>query len=55
MDKRVATPVGELTVRSLVVAEGAFVVELVSVHHDELDKAALQDLAGKIIALFPPR
>ncbi len=55
MDKRVATPVGEITVRSLVVAEGAFVVELVSVHHDELDKAGLQDLARRVLALLPAR
>ncbi|MBX3466977.1 MAG: hypothetical protein KF878_08775 [Planctomycetes bacterium] len=52
-DKRLRTPGGELTVRTLVVVRGAVVVEIVSVHHPDLDQAGLEALAREVLALLP--
>lgn len=52
-DKRLTTPAGEIGVLSLVVAEGPFVVEMVVVHAPAIDKAAMQEIAGKVLELLP--
>ncbi|MCO5164888.1 MAG: hypothetical protein M9894_00775 [Planctomycetes bacterium] len=53
-DKRLRTPMGEVSVRTLVAVRGAVVVEAMSVHHPDLDRAALEDLVGKVLDLLPP-
>lgn len=53
LDKRLTTPMGELIVRTMTVARGAFVLEIAAVHHPDLDKAALQALAREVLALLP--